>query len=496
MPNLAPVEPWDEGPPRINGPRVAGSRPGHRFAFAVPTTGRRRLTFNADGLPDGLTIDADSGVISGVVASAGDRTVEVRVRNSEGEDSRELRIAVGESIALTPPLGWNSWNCWGETIDEAKVRAAAAGMVSSGLAAHGFSYINIDDGWQGERGGPLGAIQPNEKFGDMARLCADIHAMGLRTGIYSTPWTTSYAGYIGGSSGAEARVVTDHEESEGWHRERGWLFGEEAHHKADATQWAAWGIDYLKYDWGPWQPDDVAAMGAALRLSGRDIVYSLSNSAPFEGASEWARLAHVYRTTGDITDRWDTLSRIGFGQDRWTPFSGPGHWADPDMLVVGRLGWGQGEDGGLRDNRLTADEQVTHISLWALFSAPLLLGCDLSTPDDLTLRLLCNDEVLAIDQDPLGVHAQCVRDLRRADARGATTSHEVVYAKPLEDGSLAIGLFNRGEEATTVGVTWGELDLSGTLHVRDLWAREDLGGHTGTLAAMVAAHGARLFRLS
>jgi alpha-galactosidase len=237
-------------------------------------------------------------------------------------------------------------------------------------------------------------------------------------------------------------------------------------------------------------------MAAALRSSGRDIVYSLSNSAPFTGAAEWARLAQVYRTTGDITDRWESMSGIGFGQDRWTPFNGPGHWADPDMLVVGRLGWGQGEDGGVRDSRLTADEQVTHISLWALLSAPMLLGCDLSALDDLTLRLLCNDEVLAVDLDPLGQQARCVRDLRRADRRGATASHEVVYAKPLEDGSLVVGLFNRGPEAATVAVSWGELELSGSVHVRDLWAREDLGGRAGALEATVAAHGARLFRLS
>lgn len=496
MTELAPVEPWDDGPPRINGPRVVGSRPGHALLFAVPVTGSRPLTFEADGLPDGVTIDAVSGVIAGVATAVGESVAEVVVRNDEGTDRRELRIAVGESIALTPPLGWNSWNCWGSTVDEAKVRAAAAAMVSSGLAAHGFSYINIDDGWQGERGGEIGAIQPNEKFSDMARLCADIHALGLRAGVYSTPWTTSYAGFLGGSSGGEARVQTARAETEQWHRERGWFFGEVAHHDADARQWAAWGVDYLKYDWGPWQPPDVEAMAAALRSCGRDIVYSLSNTAPFEGASEWARLAQVYRTTGDITDRWENVSAIGFGQDRWAPFNGPGHWADPDMLVVGRLGWGQGDDGGLRDNRLTADEQVTHISLWALLSAPLLLGCDLSSLDDLTLRLLTNDEVLAVNQDPLGRQAQCVRDLRRADSHGATVRHEVVYSKPFEDGSLAVGFFNRGDEAATVEVSWGELDVSGTVYVRDLWARDDLGGHASKLAAPVAPHGARLFRLS
>jgi len=483
---LAPVRPWDRGKPRINGPGTYGVGVGSACLVPIPAVGERPMQFAAEGLPDGLSIDPATGVISGRASGPGEATVALTAANARGRASRQVRIVAGEAIALTPPLGWNHWNCWGAKIDAGKVRVAAEAMVSSGLAAHGYSYVNIDDGWQGQRGGAFGGIQGNEKFPDMGGLCDYVHSLGLRVGIYSTPWTKSYARYPGGSVGEwpADQYASDKVRN-------GWFFGGRGCEMEDARQWAAWGIDYLKHDWNPIDVPHVEAMRAALRSSGRDIVYSLSNSAPFKDAAEWARRANCWRTTGDIADTWESVSGIGFSQDRWTPHAGPGHWNDPDMLVVGRMGWGE-----VRDNRLTRDEQITHITLWALLAAPMLIGCDMTRLDDFTLRLLCNDEVLAVNQDPLGRQGRTLREHRTAGPDGATLRHEAVLVRPLHDGSLAVGLFNRGPEGAEVQVSWAELALRGTRTVRDVWASRPLGSFRRKFSMPVPPHGAQLVRMS
>ena len=162
-------------------------------------------------------------------------------------------------------------------------------------------------------------------------------------------------------------------------------------------------MDYLKYDWNPNEVPETREMYDALRTSGRDVVFSLSNNSPFTNAPALSKIANCWRTTGDIRDNWDSMSKKGFGQDKWEPFAAPGHWNDPDMLVVGRVGWGNPHPTGL-----TPDEQYTHITLWCLLCAPLLLGCDLDKLDDFTLNLLTNDEVLGVNQDALGKQALCI----------------------------------------------------------------------------------------
>jgi len=349
-------------------------------------------------------------------------------------------------------------------------------MVSSGLANHGWSYINIDDTWQGQRGGEFKAIQGNEKFKDLKALCEQVHALGLKIGIYSTPWITSYAGFPGGSSNNE-NGQWDNKADTGK-----WVHGRFRFHENDARQWAAWGIDYLKYDWHVLDVPHVEDMATALRFCGRDIVYSLSNSAPFERAADWARLANCWRTTGDITDTWESMNGIGFSQDKWKPFGGPGHWNDPDMLIVGHVGWGP----QLHPTKLAPNEQYTHISLWCLLSSPLLLGCDLEKLDDFTLNLLTNDEVLDVNQDPLGKQA----------GRVAVSGDLEVWAKDLEDGSKAVGLFNRGFVDDKVTVKWSDLGISGKQVVRDLWRQKDIGEFSDQFEAPVPPHGVMLVRVA
>jgi alpha-galactosidase len=470
--------------PRINGPAIFGVRPGAPLLYHIPATGQSPMKFSADGLPEGLQLDATSGDTTGSTKKPGTYPVVFHAQNGLGKADKKFRIIVGETIALTPPMGWNSWNCWGSRVDADKVLRAARAMAASGLINHGWTYLNIDDAWQGKRGGPFNAIQGNEKFPNMKGLSDAVHKLGLKLGIYSTPWTTSYANHIGGSA----------ENPEGiWEQptvsKRGrvnkkmlpWAIGKYSFATNDAKQWAAWGIDYLKYDWNPNELPETQEMYEALRASGRDIVLSLSNSTPFTNTAALSKLANCWRTTGDIRDTWDSMNRKGFGEDKWESLASSGHWNDPDMLVVGYVGWGQPHP-----THLTPDEQYTHITLWCLLAAPLLLGCDLEKLDDFTLNLLTNDEVLAVNQDALGKQALCV--LKDGDLR--------VYAKELEDGSQAVGLFNVGEVAATASVKWSDLKLSGEKSVRDLWRQKDLGKFSVEFRLPVGPHGAELVRLS
>ena len=495
-PSLTPAPPPE---PRIHGPSVIGVRPGAPFLYTVPATGDRPIEFRADRLPPGLQIDAATGQITGQGPAFATTSpalanpegglaydVVLQARNARGTTAKKLRIIIGEKIARTPPMGWNSWNCWAGAVDQDKVLRSARAMVSKGLINHGWTYVNIDDTWQGQRGGPFNGLQPNEKFPDMKRLCDEIHGMGLKPGIYSTPWITSYAKFAGGSSDDPSGTWTKDLASQ-----KSWRCGKYSFAANDAKQWAAWGFDYLKYDWNPNDLPHVEEMSKALRGRGRDMVYSLSNSAPFEHAADWARLANCWRTTGDIWDHWAQssenwqygVSEIGFNQDRWAPFGGPGHWNDPDMLVVGHVGWGP----ALHLTRLSADEQYSHISLWCLLSAPLLIGCDMDRLDPFTIGLLSNDEVLALDQDALGQPA----------VRVGTVDAFDVFKKNLEDGSTALGFFNRARQPETA--TFNKLErigLAGKYHVRDLWRQKDLDDTRGSLKLTIPGHGVVLLKLT
>ncbi|MGD1002387.1 MAG: putative Ig domain-containing protein [Candidatus Brocadiia bacterium] len=464
--------------PRINGPAVFGVRPGSPFLYTIPATGDRPMEFAADGLPQGLAVDTATGRITGELAGKGEFKVVLKAGNARGSAEKKFRIIAGDRICLTPPMGWNSWNCWAGSVNQDKVLQSARQMVSTGLINHGWTYINIDDTWQGKRGGEFNGLQGNEKFPDMKGLCDEIHKLGLKAGIYSTPWMTSYAGFPGGSgdnpSGAWDRTMADRKH---------WRFGTTSFAENDARQWAAWGFDYLKYDWNPNDLEHVSEMNKALRACKRDTVFSLSNAAPFEHAADWAKWANCWRTTGDINDQWRVVSGIAFSGDRWAPFAGPGHWNDPDMLVVGYVGWGP----ALHMTGLTADEQYTHISMWCMQSAPLLIGCDMEKLDPFTLSLLTNDEVLAVDQDALGKQAVRVDRIGEVD----------VYLKELEDGSRVVGFFNRGPQVQTVDFDkLPSLGMPGTLRARDLWSQKNLGNVNGVIRATINSHGAVLIRLT
>lgn len=470
--------------PHINGPSVLGVRPGHPVVYTIPATGIRPMRFSAKHLPKGIKVNKRTGQISGRIDKPGDYVITLIAENKKGKADREFKIVVGEHIALTPPMGWNSWNVYGSKVTQALILANAKAMVSSGLINHGWTYMNIDDTWQGKRGGKWGGIQPDAKFPDMRGLSNEIHKMGLKFGIYSTPWVESYAHHIGGSSENPEGIFTRTEKNVPRNRNLlPYAIGKYTFVDQDVKQWAAWDVDYLKYDWNPIELPETKKMYNALRESGRDIFLSLSNSTPFAHIDSLSHYANSWRTGGDIRDNWKSIKSRLYSQDKWAPYAGPGHWNDPDMLVVGYVGWGHNE----HLTHLTPDEQYTHISAWCLMSAPLLLGCDLTKLDPFTLSLLTNDEVLALDQDPLGKQATIVY---------REEENEMILAKDLAGGSKAAGLFNTGDQGTKEMVLkWSDLKISGPYIVRDLWRQKDLGTFNSEFKAEVPEHGVVLVSL-
>ena len=482
---VAILTPKESEKPQINGPKVFGVRPGHPIVFTIPASGKRPMTFSATNLPAGVKLNSSTGVISGSVAKAGDYLISLQAKNSLGLANRQFKLVVGETIALTPPMGWNHWNVFGTGISQEIVLAQAKAMVSTGLINHGWTYLNIDDGWQGKRGGEFHAILGDSAtFPNIQQLCDQVHGMGLKIGIYSTPWVESYGRHIGGSS-MNAEGTFERTKVTVARNKKLLPFAIGTYHfwNNDVKQFAKWGIDYLKYDWNPIEMQETKEMYDALRNSGRDILYSLSNSTPFATIAELSKVSNAWRTGGDIRDEWKSLKSRLFSQDKWAQYAGPGHWNDPDMMVVGVVGWNAPEK---HSTKLTPDEQYTHMSAWCLMSVPLLLGCDITKMDEFTLSLLKNDEVIAVNQDPLGKQATVISMQGEAG----------VMAKDMEDGSKAVGLFYPGDNASQqVVLKWDDLGINGKYIVRDLWRQKDLGTFDSKFKADVVMHGVVMISL-
>jgi alpha-galactosidase len=357
-------------------------------------------------------------------------------------------------LALTPPMGWNSWNKFAEKVDDKAVREMADAMVSSGMKDAGYVYVNIDDTWEAGRDAQ-GNIQTNSKFPDMKALADYVHSKGLKIGIYSSPGPKTCAGYEGSYQ----------------------------HEEQDAKTWAAWGIDYLKYDWCSaekvYKASDMQAvykkMGDALKATGRPMVYSLCQYG-LQNVWEWGASVggNLWRTTGDIEDSWKSMTTIGFDkQIGHEKYAGPGHWNDPDMLEIG--------NGGMSE-----PEYRTHMTLWAMLAAPLLAGNDLRSMSPATKQILLNKEVIAIDQDKLGQQGR-----RISKEAGAE-----LWMRPLENGDLAVALFNRSDRMVSISAIWELLGLKGKHKIRDLWAHQDLGSFRDAYSAQVPVHGVVLLRIA
>jgi alpha-galactosidase len=471
--------------PRINGTKIFGVRPGSPFLFTIPATGERPMTFSAEGLPKGLELDPKTGRISGRVDERGEYRVTLKAANRLGEAGREFRIVCGDTLALTPHMGWNSWYVWENHVTDKIIRDAADAMVASGLADHGYMFVNIDDCWavkpdsddpilRGEARDSHGKVNANKRFPDMKALTDYVHSKGLKAGIYTSPGPATCAGHVGA-----------------WQ-----------HEELDVERFVEWGFDFLKYDWCSYA--DVAGgkglpelqkpyrlISGLLKRQPRDIVLNLCQYG-MGNVWEWGKGVggNSWRTAGDLGGSFegipDALFRDGFdvyAKNELHRFGGPGAWNDPDYLLLGYLSdW----KGGTARTPLTPNEQYSHVSLWCLVAAPLIFSGDITRLDDFTLGLLTNDEVIEVDQDPLG------RPGRQISKTGALE----VWARDLLDGSKAVGLFNRGEGEVPVTARWIDMGLEGKRTVRDLWRQKDLGTFGNEFRASVPRHGVVLVKLS
>jgi alpha-galactosidase len=471
--------------PRINGPKVYGARPGRPFLYRIPCTGQRPLKFGADGLPASLKLDPATGIVTGTAPpQPGEYAVTLRASNSHGRASRPFRLVVGDTLALTPPMGWNDWYSHYERVTDKMMREAADAMISSGMADFGYQYVNIDDCWMvkpgspdPELGGPerddSGALRPNRRFPDMKALTDYIHSKGLKAGLYTSPGPFTCAKFAGS-----------------WQ-----------HEEIDARKFAEWGFDFLKYDWCSYgrvaggetvehRKKPYALMGSILRSLDRDIVFNLCQYGMSE-VWKWGGEVggHAWRTTGDLGlekhPRLPGFYSIAFKNAEHYEYAAPGRWNDPDYILIGSVGDAHNIHELPKPTTLTADEQYSYMSLWALMAAPLIFSGDMTRLDDFTLNVLCNAEVIDVDQDPLGRQARIVRK----------SEDEFVLAKPLEDGSLALGLFNLSDAPRRMAASFSELGLSGRLRVRDLWRQRELGPASDRWEAEVAPHGVSFVKL-
>jgi alpha-galactosidase len=459
--------------PKINGPKVFGVRPGRPFIYRIPATGKRSMTFKISNLPEGLKLNPQTGIITGnVPKQRGEYVLTLKATNAHGSAERPFTIVVGDTLALTPPMGWNSWYIHYHRVTDQNMREAADAMVESGMADFGYMYVNIDDCWMKKRQDEPyrdenGAVLCNAKFPDMKAMTDYIHSKGLRAGTYISPGPWTCAGYVGSYQ----------------------------HEEIDARKFAEWGFDFLKYDWcsyGQIAKDNSLAefmkpyqlMGDILKNLDRDLVLNLCQYGMGEVWKWGGKVGgHCWRTTGDL-GLSPSFMQIGLSNARHHEYAQPGQWNDPDYILIGWVGnahqMGEGQP-----TTLSPNQQYAYMSMWSLMAAPLIFSGEMTKLDEFTLNVLCNAEVIEVDQDPLGQQAKII----------SQTDDQLILAKDMEDGSKAVGLFNNSEIDMRISVKWSDLGIKGKHRARDLWRQKDIGFFTDQYEAKVPRHGVIMIRL-
>ena len=510
--------------PHFNGAMVVGIRPNTPLVYSLTVSGERPLEFSASGLPSGLTLDPHIGIITGQLKAAGSFSFTATAKNSAGKSSANIKIICGDTLALTPPMGWNSYDAFGDCVVESEVLSNALWMQAQ-LLPFGWDTIVVDFRWydrladgkrvqnpEGNVMDEFGRFTPaTNRFpsaangGGFKPLADQLHALGLKFGIHimrgiprrAVEQDLPIAGTRFHASQA-VRATNDPARTCKWNRD---MFGVDASTEAGrawyasiANQYAAWGVDYLKCDdianlqqgTNRYPQVEVEALADALRASGRSIGLSLSpGPALVEKSASLKQNANLWRISMDFWDNWPALNRNFDLFAKWQTHGAPGHWPDGDMIPFGHIALRNCDVKPPRWTRFTRDEQLTLLSLWALAPSPLMLGMNLPDNDDWTTAILTNPEVLALDQDALG---QPARRLSVPDVEAD------VWLRDLADGSHAVGCFNRTNTPLKLKLNWRQIGLGSQPKVRDLWRRKDLPT-TEDFSAEIPPHGCMLFRV-
>jgi alpha-galactosidase len=470
--------------PRINGAKIVGASAGKPFLFTVATTGERPMKFEAAGLPEGLSLDAGKGVITGVAAKDGRYIVPVTATNSKGECRDTIELVIGESLALTPHMGWNSWYYHQLRVTQDIMERSARTMYDRGLINFGYTFVNIDDGWEvipgsddPVLGGPVrnadGTIRPNKNFPDMRRMTDYIHSLGLKAGLYSSPGLKTCGGYAASLN----------------------------HEAQDVQTFCDWGFDFLKYDWCSYSKEvekpfslenlkkPYVLISSLLEHSERDIILNMCQYGMGE-VWQWGKSigGHSWRTGGDIgwstPELTESMFTAGFFQETIRHHAGPGGWNDPDYMLFGKIwNWSEKRD---VPSPMSPSEQYTCMTLWCMMAAPLIFSGELISLDDFTQNILCNAEVIDVNQDKLGKPGYSIYKQDFTE----------IWKKELYDGSEAIAIFNKAPVTSSVTVDWKSLgSYDGKNTVRDLWRQQDLGTAGRVSNFEIPRHGCVLVRI-
>ncbi len=457
------------GRPSILAPSIVGVSVGKPFIYRIPAIGARPIEIKADGLPDGVGISG--GILSGCIAEKGEWIVRITAENGEGSAEKLIRLSADtDNMLKTPLLGFTTWNAFAHTVAQQDMERTARQLVDMGIADYGYSYVNLDSGWQKEYGGKFDAIQPNEKFPDMKAMYDLIHSLGLRGGIYSTPMLTAWGcppefKSIPGCTRGEPDPLNTNEMGG---------IGMEHLEENNVRQWEEWGIDYLKYDWRPTDPVTADPMKQALLRSSREIAFCVTVNARIEYGHYWTKNCTSWRDNRDSRDKFHIVRQIMDSGRDWGRYVRPGHFFDLDMLEIGHMHWNKGERG------LTENEELFAYSLRAFFMSPIQLSCRLEALTDYEFDMICNEEILAIHQDALCDYPKTLK----------IDDNVRVYRRALENGDMAYAVFNMSRETITETIEIGE-----NAAVRDVWAKENISCASNLLIEL-EPHGVCILRVT
>lgn len=458
------------GAPHLTVPSLLGATLGKPFLYRIPALGERPMTFSVSGLPEGIALDGQ--ILTGVAAEKGEWTVEITARNARGSAKKRIRLTCDEDNSLrTPLLGFTTWNAFAHDVSQEDVQRTARQLVDMGIADYGYAYVNLDSGWQKEYGGEFDAIQPNPKFPDMKGMYGFIHSLGLRGGIYSTPMKTAwgcppeYESVPGCTRGEQDPLRTN------------CMGGVCMEHMEinNVRQWEAWGVDYLKYDWNLCDPMTADEMKRALLTANRDIPLCVTTNAHECYGHYWTENCCSWRKNPDSFDNWPRFSLIIPTVDApWKKYVRPGHFFDLDMLEIGDMFWNKGKRG------LSEEEYLFCYSLRAFFASPIQLSCRLENLTEFEFDMICNEEVIAVNQDALADYPD---EIRRDESMR-------IYRRALENGDTAYALFNMKNEENEA-----EIELPACAVIRDVWKKENVPA-ASNFVCKLPPHGARIFRVT